>query len=96
MSWEAEVCVVMCAGVQQSPGQMRVLHIAQSPQGTRPAGTPQMPQQQRIVNLSAYGRLGGELNSSNPQIVPCSASWPCMPKSNARMAGVEPSASSMP
>lgn len=51
---------MMWAGVQQSPGQMRVLHIAQSPQGTRPAGTPQMPQQQRMVNLSAYGRPGGE------------------------------------
>lgn len=40
---------------------MRVLHIAQSPQGgARPAGPQQMPQQ-RMVNLSAYGRPGGKL-----------------------------------
>ena len=38
---------------------MRVLHIAQSPQGARPAGAQQAPQQ-RMVNLSAYGRPGGE------------------------------------
>ena len=36
---------------------MRVLHIAQSPHAARP-GAPQMPQQ-RMVNLSAYGRPGG-------------------------------------
>ena len=71
----------MCAGVQQSPGQMRVLHIAQSPQGARPAGTPQMPQQQRMVNLSAYGRPGGELKASNPQTVSYPASWPCVQSS---------------
>ena len=38
---------------------MRVLHIAQSPHTARP-GAPQLPQQ-RMVNLSAYGRPGGEL-----------------------------------
>ena len=40
---------------------MRVLHIAQSPHAAQP-GAPQMPQQ-RMVNLSAYGRPGGELPS---------------------------------
>ncbi len=59
----------MFAGVQQSPGQMRVLHIAQSPQSARPAGTPQMLRQQRMVNLSAYGRPGGELKADSPQLV---------------------------
>ena len=38
---------------------MRVLHIAQSPHAARP-GAPQVPQQ-RMVNLSAYGRPGGGL-----------------------------------
>ncbi len=49
--------------MQQSPGQMRVLHIAQSPQGARPSGAQQAPQQ-RMVNLSAYGRPGGEAFTS--------------------------------
>ena len=58
--WRLPHDASICAGVQQSPGQMRVLHIAQSPHGARPAGAQQMPQQ-RMVNLSAYGRPGGEL-----------------------------------
>ena len=41
---------------------MRVLHIAQSPHTARP-GALQMPQQ-RMVNLSAYGRPGGMLSFS--------------------------------
>ena len=41
---------------------MRVLHIAQSPHTAQP-GAPQMPQQ-RMVNLSAYGRPGGGLSFS--------------------------------
>ncbi|CAK0785745.1 hypothetical protein CVIRNUC_008956 [Coccomyxa viridis] len=54
--------------IQQSPGgPMRVLHIAQSPHAARP-GAPQMPQQ-RMVNLSAYGRPGGPSPQSSPGLV---------------------------